>query len=114
MIRATWFFWLFFLCVGFAAGRETDTAQMSPRAEFIVSLTFAFLVAFWVVADARQREKRMGFGYPALVFFIWPIFAPLYLFQTRGVRGFLSLTGFVGMSFAATAVGAIVAAATTA
>ena len=104
-IRETWFFWLFFLVLGFMTGRETDTAQIPPRADLLISLTFAFLTAFWVVLDARRRQRQMGYGFPALVFFVWPIFAPIYLFQTRGIRAFLSLLAFAAMLFVTAGIG---------
>lgn len=112
MIRETWFFWLFFICLGFRVGRETETAQVSPRAEFAVSIAFALLVVFWIVRDARRRERKLGYGFPALVLLLWPLFAPIYLFQTRGMRGFLSLLAFLAMFVAATALGAGIGALT--
>lgn len=112
-LRETWFFWPFFLLIGFMTGRETETWQIPPRADLLISLTFALLVAFWVVLDARRRERQMGYGFPALVFFIWPIFAPIYLFQTRGVRAFLSLFAFVAMLFVTAGIGAGIGVMTT-
>jgi hypothetical protein len=31
------------------------------------------------------------------VFFCWPIVAPVYLFQTRGARAFITLLCFIGI-----------------
>jgi hypothetical protein len=31
------------------------------------------------------------------VFFCWPIVAPVYLFQTRGVRAFITVLSFIGI-----------------
>ena len=97
LFRETWFFWLYFICLGLLTGRETDANPMSPRADLLSSLGFALLVAIWVSADARRRQRAIGYGFPALVFVLWPIFAPIYLFQTRGWRAFLSLFAFVAM-----------------
>lgn len=105
-IRETWFFWGFFLVLGFMTGRQTETSQIPPRADLLISLTFALLLAFWVSLDARRRQRKMGYGFPALVFFIWPIFAPIYLFQTRGVRAFLSLFAFAAMLLVTAGIGA--------
>ena len=112
-VRETWFFWLFFLVVGFMTGRQTETSQIPPRADLLISFTFALLIAFWVVLDARRRQRKMGYGFPALVFFIWPLFAPIYLFQTRGVRAFLSLFGFTAMLLIATGIGVGIGVMTT-
>ena len=111
--RETWFFWPFFLVLGFMTGRQTDTAQIPPRADLLISLTFALLIAFWVVLDARRRQRQMGYGFPALVFFIWPIFAPIYLFQTRGLRAFLSLLAFAAMLLVTVCIGVGIGVMTT-
>ena len=105
LLRETWFFWIYAFCLGLLTGRETDAAPMPQRAEFFAGLAFALLLAIWVVADARRRQRPMGYGFPALVFLLWPIFAPIYLFQTRGARAFLSLFAFVAMLFLTASIG---------
>ena len=112
-IQEAWFFWLFSLVLGFMSARQPETSQIPPRAGLLVSLTFALLVAFWVVRDARGRQRQVGYGFPALVFFIWPIFAPIYLFQTRGLRAFLSLLAFAGMFCVTAGIGAGIGVMTT-
>ena len=112
-IGETWFFWLFFLVLGFMTGRQTETSQIPPRADLLISLTFALFIALWVVLDARRRQRQMGYGFPALVFFIWPIFAPIYLFQTRGVRAFLSLFAFAAMLLITAGIGVGIGVMTT-
>jgi hypothetical protein len=97
LFRETWFFWLYCICLGVLTGRETDAAPIPRRAELLSGFAFALLVAMWVNADARRRQRAMSYGYPALVFVLWPIFAPIYLFQTRGVRAFLSLLSFIAI-----------------
>ena len=105
LFRETWYFWLYCICLSFLTGRETDTAPMSRRVEFVSGLTFALLTAMWVTADARRRQRAMGYGFPALVFLLWPIFAPIYLFQTRGVRAFVSLLVFIAVAFVTVCIG---------
>ena len=111
-LRETWFFWVFFFCLGLRSGREAEMSQMSPRAELLASLAFSLLVALWWGADARRREREMGYGFPALVFLLWPIFAPVYLFQTRGARAFLSLLAFGALFLVTGWIGALIGAAT--
>jgi len=110
-LRETWFFWVFFLLVGFAFGRQTETSRMPPRADLPISLGFSLLASFWVVTDARRRQRKMGYGFPALVFFFWPIFGPVYLFQTTGTRAFLSLIAFAAAFFVFTGIGAFLGVA---
>jgi hypothetical protein len=50
-----------------------------------------------VIADARKRGRRLCYDFDSFVFFIWPIIVPVYLFQTRGVRAFLTLLCFAGI-----------------
>lgn len=106
LFRETWFFWLYCICLGFLTGRETDANPMPPRVDLLSGLSFALLVAIWVTADARRRHRTIGYGFPALVFVLWPIFAPIYLFQTRGTRAFLSLLAFVATAFVTMGIGA--------
>jgi hypothetical protein len=112
LFRQTWYFWIYFICVGFAAGRETDTALMSKRVEFVSGFAFALMAAMWVATDARRRQRAIGYGFPALVFLFWPVFAPIYLFQTRGARAWVSLLGFLAVAFGALCFGAAIGMAT--
>jgi hypothetical protein len=108
VIRETWFFWVFFLVIGFMLGTQPETSRSSLRPNWPISVSFALLVAFWVMLDARRRGRQMGYGFPALVFFVWPVFAPIYLFQTRGLWAFLSLLSFAAAIFLAFGVGGII------
>jgi hypothetical protein len=51
----------------------------------------------WVMADARKRGRRLDYDYDSFVYFAWPLLVPVYLFQTRGVRAFLTLLWFGGI-----------------
>ena len=53
--------------------------------------------ASWVTADARKRGKELCYDYDSFVFFVSPFIVPVYLFQTRGVRGFLTLLWFAAI-----------------
>jgi hypothetical protein len=54
-------------------------------------------IALWIVADAHERGRSTSYDFGSLVFFLWPLVAPIYLFQTRGVRAF----GTIGLFFCA-------------
>jgi hypothetical protein len=97
---------LFFFC-GIAMGRVSD-GHVSWRFRVVFSLAFALFVAIWVVADAKRRQRTLSFGFPALTFFFWPVFAPLYLFQTRGIRAFLSLLGFAVAYYISAVIGVLI------
>ena len=83
--------WLFALTYGIASGLVSDHAGL------VSSILFPFLLAFWVVADARRRHRSLCYDFGTFVFFGWPVVVPVYLFQTRGTRAFLTLLYFVGL-----------------
>jgi hypothetical protein len=56
-------------------------------------------IALWVSADARERRYRTPYDFDSLIFFLWPVLAPIYLFHTRGWRGIGILGLFVVVFF---------------
>jgi hypothetical protein len=56
-------------------------------------------IALWVSADARERRYRAPYDFDSLVFFLWPVLAPIYVFQTRGWRGIGILGLFIVVFF---------------
>ena len=108
LFRETWLLWVFCLCYGIMGGRETDEAPIPRQIDIILGLLFAFLITNWVAADARRQKRSMGYGFSALVLMFWPVFAPLYLFQTRGVRAFLSILAFIVMVLITSSIGAAI------
>ena len=68
-------------------------------------IAFSILVVAWVYADASSRQRRLCYDYDTFLFFAWPLLAPCYLFQTRGIRGFLTMLYFVGVCLAGVSVG---------
>lgn len=43
-------------------------------------------IALWIVADSQRRGRTMPYDFDSLVFALWPVVAPVYLFRTRGWR----------------------------
>jgi hypothetical protein len=60
------------------------------------------------MADARKKGRRLCYDYDSFVFFAWPVAAPIYLFQTRGARAFLTLLCFGAVWLVATLAGMVV------
>jgi hypothetical protein len=58
---------------------------------------FPTLVASWVASDARKRGRAVCYDFDTFVFWVWPVLVPIYLFQTRGVRAFITLLWIVAM-----------------
>jgi hypothetical protein len=58
-------------------------------------------IALWVVADSKERGHWRLYDFGSFVFFLWPVLAPIYLFQTRGLRAFSTIGLFLAVFFAA-------------
>ena len=58
-------------------------------------------IALWVVADAQRRGRSTLYDFGSFVFFFWPVIAPIYLFETRGLRAFSTIGLFLVVFFAA-------------
>ena len=89
--------WLFALGYGVAIGVDPDGPGLPKRAELIASFTLPFVVASWVMADARKRGRPLCYDYDSFVYLAWPVVVPVYLVQTRGVRAVLTLLCFAAI-----------------
>lgn len=94
MVAPTLLLWLYALARGIASATGPPGAEMPPRAEIASTIAEGFIMAFWVLADARKRQRNLPYDYGSLVFFAWPIAVPIYLFQTRGARALITLLWF--------------------
>jgi hypothetical protein len=87
--------WLCAFAFGVASAIGPD--GMPERAEFVSSIALSLVIASWAMADARKRGRRVCYDYDSFVYFAWPVVLPVYLFQTRGIRAFLTLLCFAGI-----------------
>jgi hypothetical protein len=58
-------------------------------------------IGLWVVTDAQRRGRSTLYDFGSFVFFFWPLIAPIYLFETRGLRAFSTIGLFLAVFFAA-------------
>ncbi len=79
------------------ACRAACEIPVSGFVDLAAKITFPVLLMSWVYADAESRHRKLCYDYDTFLFFAWPLVVPCYLFQTRGVRAFLTLLCFVGM-----------------
>ena len=93
MVAPTLMLWL----CAVASAAIPDSGELSNRADLAAGVALPLIVASWVMADAHKRGRRLCYDYDAFVFFAWPIVVPVYLFQTRGARAFLTLLCFAGI-----------------
>ena len=96
MVAPTLMLWLYALAFGIVLAIIPD-GKLPWRADYLSSGALALILASWVVADAHKRQRKLSYDYDGFVFFAWPIVVPIYLFQTRGARAFLTLLCFAGI-----------------
>src|ERR1043165_6839937 len=91
MIGPTLTLWFSMVAFSIVSAASSGAARMPMRADLASHFVFPLVMASWVTADARKRGRRLCYDYESFVFFAWPIVVPIYLFQTRGARAFLTL-----------------------
>jgi hypothetical protein len=97
MIAPTLTLWCCMVAFGIASAASSHGAVLPMRADLASRVVFPLVMASWVMADAQKRGRRLAYDYGSFVFFAWPIIVPIYLFQTRGSRAFLTLLSFLGI-----------------
>jgi hypothetical protein len=97
MNAETCLLWLYAMAYGVAVGASPEGEGLPKRAELVSNLALPLVLALWVQRDAQRRSRPLCHDFGAFVFFAWPLIVPIYLFQTRGVRAFLSLLWFGGL-----------------
>jgi hypothetical protein len=97
MLTPTLMLWFIVLACGVVSGLTPDGREVPKRANTVASVAMSLVVAAWVMADARKRGRKVCYDFDSFVYFAWPVVVPVYLFQTRGVRAFLTLLCFAGL-----------------
>ena len=100
MFAPTLMLWLYALAFGIASAISSD-GRLPRSADYIARAALALIMASWVIADARKRQRPLCYDYDSFVFVAWPIVVPVYLFRTRGMRAFLTLLCFAGICLVA-------------
>jgi len=108
MVAPTLMLWFYALSVGVAFAVIPD-GKLPWCADYLSSGAVALILASWVVADAHKRQRKLSYDYDGFVFFAWPIVVPIYLFQTRGARAFLTLLCFAAIWLVAIVIPAVAA-----
>jgi hypothetical protein len=101
IVAPTLMLWLYAIAVGIASGLFLGRGPLPTLADFASRVALSLVISSWVVADAQKRRRGLCYDYDSFVYFAWPIVVPIYLFQTRGVRAFLTLLCFAGISLVA-------------
>src|ERR1043166_1994108 len=61
------------------------------------------IIALWFVRDAHEHGRKTIYDFGSFLFFLWPVMAPIYLFQTRGLRAFSTIGLFFVVFFSSIA-----------
>jgi hypothetical protein len=83
------------LCVYAVVYSVTVGASSSKTLGAVSDYSLGLTVCAWILADARERRRSVCYDFDSLMFFFWPVAAPIYLFQTRGLRGFIPIVAFL-------------------
>jgi hypothetical protein len=97
MIGPTLLVWLYAAAYAIVSIAVGEPGTYSAGTDLISNLAMALIISIWVLRDAQKRGRQLFYDYGMFVFFCWPIVAPVYLFQTRGVRAFITLLCFIGI-----------------
>src|SRR4051812_41268348 len=66
----------------------------APVANYLMRLLLGAAVTRWVVGEAGRAGHQVSYDFPTFCFFSWPVFAPVFVFRTRGLRAFAVLGWF--------------------
>ena len=95
---------IWILALAVVAGIASEVFTDAERELLVLeAIGFAALVASWCSVDARERGDRIGKLQFIAIILIPIIGLPVYLFRTRGLRGFVSI--LLAMLFYALLVG---------
>jgi hypothetical protein len=81
-------------------------AELPPAYTFLYPLGLLWSVGWWMQKDSRKHGVAWVYDMGLFLYIAWPFIMPYYLFQTRGVKAFLTILIFGGVYLGAVAVGA--------
>jgi hypothetical protein len=83
-------------------------APLSFRAGLLARVAVWVGISWWLIDDARRMRFTLPMNYGMLMLFYLPFFAPVYLFQTRGLMAFVSIALYAFTMICITAVSYVV------
>ena len=90
--------------VYFASKRESP-----PSFQLIYPLAFLWIIGWWLLSDSRKRGIKWVYDMGLFLYIAWRFILIYYLLKTRGAKGILVITGFLGTCVLAELVGIAVA-----
>jgi hypothetical protein len=80
----------------YALGYTFVPHQNNP-CEPLWNIILPWLIAEWILADARQRRLHLWYDTDTFLFHLWGILPLIYLFKTRRLRAFVPIACFIGI-----------------
>ena len=77
-----------------------DSPPEGTPIDAVYAVGFWLILSWWLWHDAKQNRFVLPMSYGFLILLAAPIYAPIYIFQTRGWMGFVTI-GLYCLIFAA-------------
>ena len=97
MVLPTICLWLYFVALAVSATLSSLRGDLPTGADLVARAAFPLILFSWVSADARKRGCQLCYDYDGLIFFLWPVLLPVYLFETRGWKVLWTLLSISGL-----------------
>lgn len=71
---------------------------MSPAFNLLYFIAFTWVLGWWLLKEDNQKYKEKWiYELGILIYAVWMIVIPIYLFKTRGLKAFLTIFAFIGL-----------------
>lgn len=82
---------LVFVCLIYSVSFAALDGNTSQCADLVYRIGSCWGLSWWLWDDARRNHFVLPMSYGLLFLMMTPVFAPLYLFETRGRMAFVTL-----------------------
>ena len=70
---------------------------MSPAFNLLYFIAFTWVLGWWLKKDNQKYKEKWIYELGILIYAVWMIVIPIYLFKTRGLKAFLTIFAFIGL-----------------
>jgi len=76
-----------------SAGAIFNALDVEPSAVTFLASWVATLwaLASWLKEDSRSHGIKLPFDFGIFIYIAWPVYLPVYLFKTRGLKGLIPI-----------------------
>ncbi|MBI5962025.1 MAG: hypothetical protein HY863_00995 [Chloroflexi bacterium] len=69
---------------------------LSPAFDLLYFIAFAWVLGWWLKEDSQKYKEKWIYELGILIYAVWMIVIPIYLFKTRGLWAFVTIFAFIG------------------